>query len=148
MSNSASTLSEGSIDQDAFAIERRHTYYDAASEEYVRTTTDKLTIWLDDCQGEVLKDKCNFYNSASNFISVMRILITLVVTLNVTTFKSELWQSIYLIAAIIISVIWIILGICCLSAYRKKNKINKVSDCVLKKIKDNSIISHSGDGAE
>lgn len=146
MPSSASAISESLNEQDAFTIGRRNTYFDAASEEFVNITTDRLTIWLDDCQNVILRDKCNFYNSASNFISVTGILITLLITLNVTTFASAVWQSIYIIATIIITVIWFILVFCCLREYMKKNKVNKISDCVLKKIKDNSIISHSGDG--
>jgi hypothetical protein len=122
---------------------RSNTHYDAASQEIVTVSTDKLKIWLQDCQGEILKDKCEFLNSASNFVAVLGILITLVTTLYVTSFDSELWKAIYIVVSAVIFLILLVMGFYCV---RRKRNHGTFSDCVIKKIKDNSIISQGEDG--
>jgi hypothetical protein len=124
---------------------RSNTYYDAASQEFVTVTTDKLKIWLEDCQVEFLKDKCNFFNSISNFIAVLGIFITLVTTLYVTNFNSELWKAIYIVLAGVILLILLAIGSKCIIARRNRSN-GRFSECIIKKIKENSIVSQGEDG--
>lgn len=121
------------------------TYYDAASPEVLKVTTDKLNIWLDDCQTKLLKQKCNFFESISNFITVLGILITLITTLIVTQFTSELWKAIYIVTSFAIFIILLYMGYSCVNARKNRNP-KKISDCIMEKIKKDSII-YSGNDA-
>jgi hypothetical protein len=80
-------------------------FYDAASPEVLKITTDKLNIWLEDCQNNILKQKCNYFESVSNFITILGLFITLITTLKVTQFTSELWKAIYIVVSFIIFII-------------------------------------------
>lgn len=124
---------------------RCDTYYDAASQEIVKVSTDKLKIWLEDCQVELLKKRCKFFNSFSNLVAILGIFITLITTLSVTNFISELWKAIYIVTSAAVLFIIVVMGISCIRAYRKRNP-DKLSDCIIKKIKENSIISQGEDG--
>jgi hypothetical protein len=115
------------------------TLYDAASPEIVKVTTDKLKIWLEECHNSILKQKCNFFNSTSNFIAVLGLLITLITTLAVTNFDSELWKAIYIVSATVISIFLLYLGYNCIKASKNRNP-EKISDCIIKKIKEDSKI--------
>jgi len=123
----------------------RNKHYDAASQETVTVTTDRLRIWLDDCQGELLKEKCAFFNSISNFIAVLGILITLIATLIVTEFPSALWEAIYIVMTVIAFLALLYIGYNCLISHRRKRS-ETVSDCIIRKIRENSKISVSNDG--
>jgi beta-lactamase regulating signal transducer with metallopeptidase domain len=118
-------------------------FYDAVTPEVLRVTTDKLKIWLDDCQTSILKRKCNYFNSISNFISVIGIFITLVTTLKVTNFTSELWKAIYIVATFIVILILLYMLYKCWSDHHNRNT-DSLSVCVMKKIKEESRVIYSG----
>lgn len=133
---------ENSDNQTAVSVPR-DTYYDAVTQEYVNTTADKLKIWLDECQKDVLKDKCNAFTSTSNFIAVFGILLTLITTLSVTDFPNALWELAYIYVAIII--FFILVCIVCKYVSARRKKPMKLSECVLQKIKDSSIVTTGED---
>lgn len=119
--------------------------YDAASPEVLKVTTDKLNIWLEDCQNNFLKQKCNYFESISNFVTILGLFITLITTLMVTQFSSEFWKAIYIVTSFIIFLVLLYFAYVFKKTYKDRNP-EKISDCIMKKIKENSII-YSGDDA-
>jgi len=112
--------------------------YDAASQEIARVSLDKIKIWTEECQSELLKEKCNFFNSGSNCIAIFGIFITLIITLLVTTFNSDLIKGIYVAVSAFVFFFLCGMSISCYRSYRKRNS-EKFSDCIIRKIKENSI---------